>query len=97
MPNAVDDLRDENGKIDARQLNSGTPPHPRISARECYQIRAALVRGVDLREHVSETRYCRSGAYYHAVGDCGHTGVSVPPLTHLREGERLGGRWVIDA
>ena len=94
--NAVDDLRDENGEIDARKLNTGTPPHEQISARECYHIRAALARGVDLRQHVSAAWYCRSAAYCHAVGNCGHESVSVPTLTHLREGERLGGRWVID-
>ena len=91
----LDDLRGDDGTIDARRLDTGRPsPHHEVTARECYRLRAALARGATLKGHVRAARFGSSAAYDHATGRCDHD-VSAPPLEFHRNDFETWGEWVI--
>jgi hypothetical protein len=95
MSNVLEQLRGEDGSVDARRLNTGAPsPHAEISARECYRLRVAVAHGVMLKEHTRAARYGSSAAYDHATGRCDHD-VSVPPLAFKRTDFETFGEWVV--
>ena len=92
----ISDLRTDDGKIDARSLNTGSVrPHTIVDATACYRLRTALRYGASLADHAAATAYGTSAAHHHATGDCDHD-VAAPPLRHRREDEPMGtGRWVV--
>ena len=95
MSSVLEDLRDEDGTIDARRLNTGAPStHREVSPRECYRLRVAVAHGVMLKEHTRAARFGSSAAYDHATGRCDHD-VTAPPLAFKRNDFETFGEWVV--
>ena len=93
----VGKITTEDGGIDARKLNRGSVENleGRITERECYQLRVALLHGVSLLDHSEAANYGKSGAHKHATGECHHEDIGARALEHKRKGEQMGsGRWV---
>lgn len=97
MSDPMDELKTDDGSIDARQLYNRSSPstYAHVSPEACRRLRVALLHGAELREYTRAVAFNRSVAHYHAAGKCTHDH-AVPPVAHTTSGHGSGGQWVID-
>ena len=96
----LDDLRTEDGRIDARSVASSAgrekaTSFPDVSASECALMRRQLLSGESIRNLSESGKINRhqTTVRRHVTGECQHTHGSPPALVFV--GSEVDGEWVL--